>query len=113
MDQLLLLGDDWDCAVEPMASHRVDVGNTQVPNPEKCESAAASATTAMAEAGSVDLLAYYRQRIEDFETERAEFLRKFKDLEVWACARGDGVGGKEKGVPSVKEQHRGFQYGRW
>ena len=33
---------------------------------------------------SLELLSYYRQRIEDFETERAEFLKKFKDLEVCA-----------------------------
>jgi hypothetical protein len=48
---------------------------------------------------SVDLLAYYRQRIEDFETERAEFLRKFKDLEVRPCACVCTPGGCIRGRP--------------
>jgi hypothetical protein len=33
---------------------------------------------------SMELLMYYRRRIEEFETERAEFLRRFKQLEVRA-----------------------------
>ena len=31
---------------------------------------------------TLELLAYYRRRIEEFESERAEFLRKFKTVEV-------------------------------
>lgn len=63
----------------------------------------------MADAGSVDLLAYYRQRIEDFETERAEFLRKFKDLEVCdsACAgKGSGDDGGKKRVACSAHRFR-------
>lgn len=31
---------------------------------------------------TLELLSYYRRRIEDFEAERAEFLKRFKVVEV-------------------------------
>jgi hypothetical protein len=52
------------------------------PSPFSSPAVAGIAQTAASLPPTVELLAYYRKRIEEFEAERAEFLKRFRTVEV-------------------------------